>query len=735
MFPTCKDLFDTSSSDDNSFYGFSKEELNVASKSKSSRILSSPTAISVVTSSTATSKSSSCTVTSSCRLRLRSLKLAESQSEPLAVQQDSSLHLVDSYFSKGSIPSVSSSSLVVTIHPGSSVIATPTVMPTFGSQDWLRSEPVSSYSVRQDGVHVQLQSNQRRHDGFELLSSRPSRQINSGDRLERLEQVVESIALRLGLLVDDDEAKVFEQGNQHGRRSPESEDYSFLDGYAQEEQDSQNKRKIPASDLDEHEEVSVPPTKFRKVDGNSDGEPVVDSDIIFRPLEKDTQRWSIQDVVSDYTLKYFNSVLNEESFQEISKDIGKPDNDLLAPPVLNDIIKKADQVITNKGLLHGDEAIYRCQDHLLTGVFPLLKLWQSVREGVELNEEVFLGSIQRSYVKGLEIPLISKPFQHKIPDSTPESLTEFHLLKLEIDKLLQKGAIEQVESLEPGSFVSRLFTVPKSNGQRRPVINLRQLNKHVYNKKFQMESLGNIRSLLKPGGFMMKIDLQDAYMLVPVAPKSRSLLVFIFDGKIYRFKVMPFGLNSAPRIFTKLFKPILRLLRSPGMLLIIYLDDILLIASTADLCLAQGKFLRKLLQDLGFLVNINKSVLTPTKRIIFLGFLIDSVNMTISLPEEKQLAIIQKANSLLGQNLVSIRNLCQFVGMCSATRPALRQAPLFYRKIQLSINKVLSKAGLNKKLCYNQKIRLNFQVRQNLQWWAEECHTIAQLQYFPHQSM
>ena len=86
---------------------------------------------------------------------------------------------------------------------------------------------------------------------------------------------------------------------------------------------------------------------------NYDGEPV-NSDIIFRPLEKDTQRRSIQDVVSDYTLKYFSSVLNEESFQEISKDIGKPDNDLLAPPVLNDIIKKADQVITNKGLLHGD---------------------------------------------------------------------------------------------------------------------------------------------------------------------------------------------------------------------------------------------------------------------------------------------------------------------------------------------------------------------------------------------
>ena len=286
MFPSCKDLFDTSSSDDNSFHGFSEEELNMASKSKSSRKL--PSSTTVVTSSTATSPSSSCTVTSSCRLRLRSLTLAECQSEPLAVQQDSSLHLVDSYFSKGNIPSVSSSSSVVTIHPGSSVMATPTVMPTFGSQDRLQSQLVSSYSVRQDGVHVQLQSNQRRHDGFELLSSRPSRQIDSGDRLERLEQVVESIALRLGLLVDNDEANIFEQGNQHGGRSPESEDYSFSDDYVQEEQDSQNKRKIPASDQDEHEEVSVPPSKFRKVDENCDGEPV-NSDIIFRPLEKDTK--------------------------------------------------------------------------------------------------------------------------------------------------------------------------------------------------------------------------------------------------------------------------------------------------------------------------------------------------------------------------------------------------------------------------------------------------------------
>ena len=34
----------------------------------------------------------------------------------------------------------------------------------------------------------------------------------------------------------------------------------------------------------------------------------------------------------------------------------------------------------------------------ITGVFPLLKLWQSVQEGVEVNKEVFVGSIQCSVV-------------------------------------------------------------------------------------------------------------------------------------------------------------------------------------------------------------------------------------------------------------------------------------------------------------------------------------------------
>ena len=137
--------------------------------------------------------------------------------------------------------------------------------------------------------------------------------------------MVVSIALRLGLFLDDDEANVPDQKIQHGGRSPASADDRFSDNSVQEGKDSWRKRKVSASDQDEHEEDTGPPSTFSKVDGNYDGQPV-DSDIIFRPPEKNTQRWNVQDVVSDYTLKYFNSALDEQNFKKISKNIGNPDN-------------------------------------------------------------------------------------------------------------------------------------------------------------------------------------------------------------------------------------------------------------------------------------------------------------------------------------------------------------------------------------------------------------------------
>ena len=98
-----------------------------------------------------------------------------------------------------------------------------------------------------------------------------------------------------------------------------------------------------------------------------------------------------------------------------------------------------------------------------------------------------------------------------------------------------------------------------------------------------MENLATLKSLINPGDYMINFDLTNAYLSVPIHQESQKFLRFIWQNKAYQFKAMPFGLNVAPRVFTKLLKPVVAWLRGQGIRLIIYLDDILVMASSVEL--------------------------------------------------------------------------------------------------------------------------------------------------------
>ena len=56
-------------------------------------------------------------------------------------------------------------------------------------------------------------------------------------------------------------------------------------------------------------------------------------------------------------------------------------------------------------------------------------------------------------------------------------------------------------------------------------------------------------STMRKGDYAFKIDLQDVYFHVPIHPSSRKYFRFAFENKVYQFRVLPFGLNTAPQIF------------------------------------------------------------------------------------------------------------------------------------------------------------------------------------------
>ena len=93
---------------------------------------------------------------------------------------------------------------------------------------------------------------------------------------------------------------------------------------------------------------------------------------------------------------------------------------------------------------------------------------------------------------------------------------------------------------------------------------------------------------------------------------------------MWEFACLPFGLASAPKVFTKLLKPVVSILRQMGLRIIIYLDDILIMPQSCSLTLTHASTALNLLEGLGFEVNYEKSCLEPSQVIEFIGFEINS---------------------------------------------------------------------------------------------------------------
>ena len=100
-----------------------------------------------------------------------------------------------------------------------------------------------------------------------------------------------------------------------------------------------------------------------------------------------------------------------------------------------------------------------------------------------------------------------------------------------------------------------LFLVAKKDGSYRPVVNLKLLNCFVQKDHFKMEGLVMIKDLFQSRDWMCALDLKDVYLSVSVSLEDRKYLCFIWDGRMYKFTYLPFGLCCVPRTFTKLLCP------------------------------------------------------------------------------------------------------------------------------------------------------------------------------------
>ena len=115
--------------------------------------------------------------------------------------------------------------------------------------------------------------------------------------------------------------------------------------------------------------------------------------------------------------------------------------------------------------------------------------------------------------------------------------------------------------------------------------------------------------------------------------------------------------------------------------MIAYLDDFLILGKTFEETILSRNAVIYLLQNQGFFINLKK-VLHPTQRIEFLGMIIDSVEMIVSVPQEKVESISKRCRDILPMQEVSIKDLVKVLAKLSSTAITILPARLYIRYLQ-----------------------------------------------------
>ena len=167
-------------------------------------------------------------------------------------------------------------------------------------------------------------------------------------------------------------------------------------------------------------------------------------------------------------------------------------------------------------------------------------------------------------------------------------------------------------------------------------------------------------------------------------------------------------------LFTKILKPIYAHLHSVSHVSTEHIDNSFLVGYTRSACEQNIQDTVKCFDSLGFVIHPEKSVLIPTQELEFLGFLLNSISMTIRLPPLKAAHVKSVCDNLLLKTKVTIRELAHVIGLLVSSLPGVQFGRLHYRQLEKDKSWALHLGKGN----YDGPVTLSNDSRFELEWWV-----------------
>ena len=353
-------------------------------------------------------------------------------------------------------------------------------------------------------------------------------------------------------------------------------------------------------------------------------------------------------------------------------------------------------------------------------------------ENWSILDDPFVAQILRS---GYRLPLSSSPPVTSSPREVDYPPAQIPLLEDNIQALLEKEALEVIPDPDalPG-FYSPIFLVPKKNSEKfRMIHNMALFNSRYLEEPahFKMVSLGDLRSKINPCDWLVSLDLQDAYLHVPIFPGHRRYLRILFRGVHYQWRVLPFGISSAPWLFTRITHPIVQFLHRRGIEFDPYIDDCLMNAAQRMLLVRQRDFALRLLYQLGWIVNLDKSHLEPTHSLVFIGGMFVTDLDLLRVPDDRWEKILAASRRGLSKAL-KLREWQSILGLMTSAQDLTLRGRLMLRPLQKFLSPLIRDNNIS------DRFLLPNHLRPYLLWWTDRsnvCDGVSLSEFVAHRQL
>ncbi|CAB0036792.1 unnamed protein product [Trichogramma brassicae] len=224
----------------------------------------------------------------------------------------------------------------------------------------------------------------------------------------------------------------------------------------------------------------------------------------------------------------------------------------------------------------------------------------------------------------------SKPVSRK---PYPASNAERERIKKIVNEWKQLGIVTDTDS----AYASPVLIFKKNNGEDRLVVDYRKLNLQTEKMSFPLPNIeDHLNQLRSENKLFIVLDLAHGYLQVPLSKEARQKTAFVTPDDTGEFTRMSFGLSNAPFYFSKLMKKVLEPVRNNVVLH--YLDDILIAASTWQILLQRLKLVLDCLRKARLTIKLQKCSFFLDK-VTYLGLEISSKGVS---PGKFKLAAIEK---------------------------------------------------------------------------------------------